>query len=235
LEPSTLPTQRRSANNSRDWLAAQVQLHVFDFDNPPDPDSDDSDTDSDDSDEMPSWGTPEANKRRANRLLALVDKIFPEDEVEEFVLHHQDLNPGNILVGSNDEISGIIDWECVHTVPLYYACKMPKFLDASMDRSICPDPKDYGGLTYIEDDGTVTVNERYQEHLQEYENQCLWNFFLEEMGRVCPEWVKVHQSNKVKVGLEDAVTCLGMPGSIRWRRKARPLACRQCVGNVSID
>ncbi|KAH3958963.1 hypothetical protein HBH98_118630 [Parastagonospora nodorum] len=28
----------------------------------------------------------------------------------------------------------------VHTVPLYLACQKPKFLDASMDRSVCPDP-----------------------------------------------------------------------------------------------
>jgi hypothetical protein len=198
--------------NSRDWLTAQVQLHIFDFDNPPDPDSDDSDdSDSDSDDEIPDFATPEAIKRRANRLLALINKFFPEDEVEEFVLHHQDLNSGNILVNSNDEISGVIDWECVHTVPLYYACVMPKFLDACMDRSVCPDPSDpmrYG--RDVADDGTVTINELYYEHLEEYENQILWGFFLEEMGRVCPEWVKVHQSSKVKVGLEDAVACLGM-------------------------
>jgi hypothetical protein len=147
--------------------------------------------------------------------LALIEKLFPEDEVEEFVLHHEDLNTGNILVNSDDEISGIIDWECVHTVPFYYACQMPKFLDASMDRSVCPDPMNYGGQNIVEDDGTATINEMYYEHLEEYENQRLWSFFLEEMGRVRPEWIKVHQSSKVKVSLEDAVTCLGMPMASR--------------------
>lgn len=191
--------------NGRDWLAAQLELHLWDLDNDNDPDSD-SDSDSDD---FSITNSDEAVKRRASRLLALLPKIFPEDEVEQFVLHHNDLNAGNILVDLEDNLTGIIDWECVHTVPLYYACQMPKFLDAVMDRSKCPDPDKYGRNTL--EDGSVRINERYYEHLEEYENQRLWEFFLEEMGRLCPGWVEVYEQGKLKAGFENCILHFGSP------------------------
>jgi len=124
--------------NSRDWLAAQLQLHLIDLDEP----DADSDPESDD-DFVDLYNTDEAVKRRTARLLAVLAKLSPEDDAEEFVLHYYDLNQGNILLDSDDNLSGIIDWECVHTVPLYLACQKPKFLDAAMDRSVCSDPAKY--------------------------------------------------------------------------------------------
>jgi hypothetical protein len=109
--------------NSRDWLAAQIQLHLFASDNDSISDSSsnsgsDTDDDSDDDCKDP-YSSDEAVKRRADRLRALLPTVFPEDEVEEFVLHHNGLDSNNIIVNSSDEIRGIIDWECVHMVPLY--------------------------------------------------------------------------------------------------------------------
>jgi hypothetical protein len=158
--------------NSRDWLAAQLQL-----------------------------------------LMALISLLLPEDEQEQFVLHHNDFNQGNILVDSNDELSDILDWECVHTVPHWYACQMPKFLDAELDWSACLDPDKFSHKTL--EDGTVDFNETYVHHLEDYENQCLREFFLKEMGRQCPEWVKWYYQGKLKAGLEDCVATFGMPMSSR--------------------
>jgi hypothetical protein len=143
--------------NSGDWLAAQLQLHLINLDEEPNPDADScSDPDSD-SDFEDLYNTDEAVKRRAVRLMAVLAKLFPEDEAEEFMLHHHDLNQGNILLDSDDNLSGIIHWECFHAVPLYLACQKPKFLVASMDRSVCPDPANYARDTL--DDGTVEINE----------------------------------------------------------------------------
>jgi hypothetical protein len=155
--------------NSRDWLAAQLQLHLIDLDEEPNPDAD-SDSDSD-SDFKDLYNTDEAVKHRAAHLIAVLAKLFPEDEAEEFVLHHYELNQGNILLDSDDKLSRIIDWECVHNVPLYIACQKPKFLDASMDRSVCPDPANYARDTL--DGGTVEINEMYYCHLEEYQNKRL--------------------------------------------------------------
>ncbi|KAH7095644.1 kinase-like domain-containing protein [Paraphoma chrysanthemicola] len=180
-------------SNSRDWFATQIQLALIDLD----VEYDDSDSDSDSDDEHP-MHSREAVTHRANRILALLPTIFPENEPEQFVLHHNDLNANNILVDSNSSISGIIDWELVHTVPLSIACQMPKFLEAEMDRHKCPSPDDYGKDT--DDNGNTVHNEMYFRHLDEHEKTRLWAFFREEMGR-----------GKLQAGLEDVVTLFGHP------------------------
>jgi hypothetical protein len=188
--------------HSREWLSAQLRLTFMERNDPFDDGVEDSDDDDDDHGE-----NPEIIKRRYERLMALLPKIFPEDGEEKFVLHHDDLNTNNILVNESDELSGVIDWECVHTVPLYIACQMPKFLDGEMDRHICPDPSEYAECT--DNDGKPIANEKYERHLDEYENTCLWSFFLVEMGRVCPEWVKCFKESKLKAGFADAVAEFG--------------------------
>ncbi|KAI4924977.1 uncharacterized protein J4E92_007014 [Alternaria infectoria] len=75
-------------------------------------------------------GKVEEAKQRAQRLLDLIPKVFPEQAEEEvFVLHHQDLHAANIFVDSNGSLTGIFDWECAHTAPLWLACQLPSFLD----------------------------------------------------------------------------------------------------------
>jgi hypothetical protein len=39
----------------------------------------------------------------------------------------------------------------------------------------------------------------YYEDLEEYEKTQLRQFFLTEMRRACPEWIKFHSFNEVKV------------------------------------
>jgi hypothetical protein len=194
--------------SSRNWLTAQLDLHLIDVDAEPD-----SDSDSDSDEEVHPSNTPSAIKRRVSRIAALITKFFPADEKEQFVLHHADFNSNNIFVSAaTHEITGIVDWECVYTVPLYYACQQPKLFDAELDRSVCPDPDTYA-RDVDDDTGAVTMNDMYVRHLEEYQNQRLWVFFLEEMGRVCPEWVRCHEEGKMKAGLEEVVAALGLPMS----------------------
>jgi hypothetical protein len=102
----------------------------------------------------------------------------------------------------------------MHTVPLYYACQQPKFLDAELNRSICPDPDSYArDVNEVTD--AVTMNDMYVRHLEEYQNQWMWVFFLKEMGRVCPEWVRCHHEGNMKAELEDVVALFGSPVNAR--------------------
>lgn len=165
---------------------------------------DSSDPDSDAGDEDPA-----DIKRRAQRVSGLLSHIFPYDDAEEFIIHHVDLNTSNVLVGEDDELNVIIDWECVHTVPLWYACQMPNFLDAGVERHESPNPDDF--LIYTQDDSVADRNEMYYRHLKEHENAQLWKFFLDEMHCVCPEWVQTYKGNQLKAGFEDVVSLLGQP------------------------
>jgi hypothetical protein len=193
---------RSPYKTSREWLTAQLQLYILDAD---EPESDTSGTDSDD--EPDELTTPESIKRRANRLLSLVPQIFPESS-EEFVLHHDDLNESNIMVDIlNHNVTGIIDWECTHTVPLWYACQIPKFLGPDHERNTLPMPHEY--TKDVQDDGSVVMNDLYFEHCEEYEKTQLRHFFWEEMARVCPEWVDVHRASKLKAAMGEVVRVLG--------------------------
>jgi aminoglycoside phosphotransferase (APT) family kinase protein len=191
--------------SSRDWLAARMQLHIYDVDHPPEPDSDDSDK----NDDSPyaQMHTPEAMKRRAQRVLALLPQVFPETEPEQFVLHHHDLNSSNIMLNSENNLAGIIDWECVTTCPLWFACDIPKFLD-DQPRQLLPNPGKWP--IELQDDDTMDRDSMYYERLEEYEKTQMREFFLSEMRRQCPEWVQVYETSKLKRDFEDVVGYFGM-------------------------
>ncbi|EAT85427.2 hypothetical protein SNOG_06776 [Parastagonospora nodorum SN15] len=73
-------------------------------------------SESDSDDELDELTTPEAVQSRANRLIALLPKVFSKEVAEEFVLHHGDLNETNIMVDHlNHEITGVIDWKSDQT------------------------------------------------------------------------------------------------------------------------
>jgi hypothetical protein len=65
--------------------------------------------------------------------LEALPTIFPaQDSLAEgpFVLSHEDLNQGNILVDpESSAITGLIDWEMVSIVPLWQARSFPKLFD----------------------------------------------------------------------------------------------------------
>ncbi|KAH4255714.1 hypothetical protein HBI04_046920 [Parastagonospora nodorum] len=119
-------------------LAAQLQLYMKGADDPIQYEGSESDSD----DELDELTTPEAVKSRANRLIALLPKVFSKEVAEEFVLHHGDFNETNIMVDHlNHEITGVIDWKSVQTVPLWQACQ--RFLSSwtpisCATTSLCP-------------------------------------------------------------------------------------------------
>ncbi|KAI4609071.1 hypothetical protein J4E80_008818 [Alternaria sp. BMP 0032] len=132
---------------SQDWLAAQLQLSLLDLDDeskletsdeikrsiyqniinsyPGEPDEAATtiwkkqiDRINTDPHLKYARGKVEEAKQRAQRLLKLMPKIFPEEKDEEvFVLHHHSLHASNILVDSNGSLTGIFDWESAHIAP----------------------------------------------------------------------------------------------------------------------
>lgn len=141
--------------------------------------------------------------RKPHRPSTSPPKIFPATDKESYILHHQDLSDNNILINSSHALSGIIDWECVHTVPLWLACSVPKFLRGP-DRDSPP--------TFDEVFENAFYEQAYYDDLEEYEKTQLRKFFFEEMERICPEWVEVFDESGLKADFEFAVTTATYPG-----------------------
>ncbi|KAF1993222.1 hypothetical protein P154DRAFT_625607 [Amniculicola lignicola CBS 123094] len=57
--------------------------------------------------------------------------LYPELEVAPFAMDHGDLAPMNIIVDSEYNITGIIDWGFASKVPLQLAGRLPRFLQLS--------------------------------------------------------------------------------------------------------
>ncbi|KAJ0415927.1 kinase-like domain-containing protein [Aspergillus carlsbadensis] len=69
------------------------------------------------------------------QFLRVLPHILPPPETLRPVLLHHDMNADNIFVDSADptQISGIIDWQGVHTAPLFMQARFPSIFD-------CDDP-----------------------------------------------------------------------------------------------
>lgn len=65
----------------------------------------------------------------------------------------------------NHNLTGIIDWECIHTVPHWAACQIPKFLASDSNRDVCPMPEKYS--KDVQDDGSVVIDDLSFEHVDE--------------------------------------------------------------------
>ncbi|KAF3004365.1 hypothetical protein E8E13_009823 [Curvularia kusanoi] len=195
--------------SSEQWMRVSLDLQIQAADDPvavvPGPFDDDDEEDEDAVENEQLRAAQLINRGR--RLINLLPKIFPAGEPEAFTLYHHDLHEDNIFVDENCELSGIIDWECMLTAPLWAACKIPKFLNSRKERNICPDQE--GFSNEILEDGSITKNSMYFEHLEEYEKTQLRAFFLEEMQRECPEWVDIYRTSKMKVAFAEVVGALG--------------------------
>lgn len=79
-----------------------------------------------------------------DQLLRLLPLVFKsrKSKREQYVLHHSDLNTGNILIDPMSfEITGVIDWELVSTYPLWVSRRHPKFMlgqDIKLKGSVHP-------------------------------------------------------------------------------------------------
>lgn len=159
--------------------------------------------------------TAESKKSRVRRLVDLLSAVFPRDKPEDYMLFHQDLSGNNILVDKNHDIAGIIDWECVHTVPLWLGCQIPKFLHTQ---------EAFGPPPFRNDFRNERDEKDYWRRIEEYEKTQLRIFFLEEMQRNCPEWIQVHRTGTMKADFEYAVDTVAMGATVHlelWLKQVK--------------
>ncbi|KAK4231911.1 altered inheritance of mitochondria protein 9, mitochondrial [Podospora fimiseda] len=116
-----------------------------------------------------------------NKLEKLLPKVFSqleeEEEAERTVIWHDDLSLMNILVDEEGKVTGIVDWECVSTMPLwavYY--EMPQFL-RGRDREEEENELDNEGKTGL-----------YSKHLMEFEQTELRKVYEKKMSEVWAGW-----------------------------------------------
>ncbi|OTB00749.1 hypothetical protein M426DRAFT_26229 [Hypoxylon sp. CI-4A] len=142
------------------------------------------------------------------RLENLSKRLFEKHAIEPTVLTNWDLSHGNILLNGN-EFSGVVDWECTAALPLWLACSLPGFLHGKA-RTRLPDPTAYNDEFGDRD----TNREDYIQHLLEWRRTQLQMDFLCEMGRICPEWVKIYTSplTRLRKDYELAVRACNEPG-----------------------
>ena len=143
-----------------------------------------------------------------SRIEANFDKVFEafppqstnSDGHEITILAHQDLGPHNILIDpSSNKITGIIDWENVATLPLQVACELPVLLSSNCaPRHDAPDPDAYAEYNAEVDDsyhGAVYgKSDKFLRDLIEHHKTVLTAVFLNEMERVCPEWITYYEA-----------------------------------------
>lgn len=179
--------------------------------------------DEDDEDELEEAEEAVKVKVLIDRLLKLIPENFPpcRGDAEPSVLCHDDLSMGNILVGDDGAVTGVIDWEFVSFVPLWRACVLPQFLEGRHDRHEKPDrakhqteasdiaarapgyvPEDDPRIEVLDNEGMGDI---YWEHCMEYDLTKMRKVFLEEMERLAPEWKLEYDRNAMKMDIHVAL------------------------------
>lgn len=143
------------------------------------------------------------------RLFSVLPQVFTADQAECTVLFHDDLSQENILVDDNGNVTAILDWECVSSLPLWKVCQLPRFLRGK-DRDEMPVKENY---TLDE----IGESELYSIHLLNYELTHLRKVFLEKMEKIEPAWLEVYscEHNREKLDVDLAVQHCNDPFSIK--------------------
>ena len=155
--------------------------------------------------------------KRFQKLLPDVFERMPKSAMgfeskETTILQHPDLSFSNIMVDPETfKITGVIDWENVSALPVQAACQLPHLLGHyQLPRYEAPQPSDYADCNPSVDTeyagGPLKKSDIYYEHLLEYEQTQLQAFFLDEMSRICPEWISHYELGKDLRDLVDAVS-----------------------------
>lgn len=156
----------------------------------------------------------------ARRLLGLLPRIFPsiQNPAERTALYHHDLGLSNILIDQQGNLTAIIDWECVSTIPLWMTTRVPKFLWGptreeepkrdtysneppleihTSEGKAPPDPDE------LDNEGK---NQLYWIHLMEYDQTQLRKIYHDKMRSLWPDWDLEIAESKLKFEFYDAVT-----------------------------
>ncbi|KAJ4380835.1 hypothetical protein N0V86_004197 [Didymella sp. IMI 355093] len=85
-----------------------------------------------------------------------------------------------------------------------------------------PDPQ---VPTFTEEDAPPPLRDQFHDErdemdywrrIEEYKKTQLHKFYLEEMQRVCPEWVQIHKTEVVKAGFDFAVHTVSLGTTVAF-------------------
>ncbi|KAH8923294.1 hypothetical protein BT69DRAFT_1242283 [Atractiella rhizophila] len=185
------PIPRGPFRSSHDWLDTCLSIHHLDAQNIIETCKDDDEVE-----------FARETQKRLVRLRTLLPLLFPppsNGSSEETALFHADLSWHNLLVSPTlKALSGIVDWECACTLPLWKVCSLPSFL---LGREREEEPK---ALQYTSEE-TGLVSDLFEEHTREFEQTKLRRFFLEKMEEIKPEWTRVYRNEMRRRDFELAI------------------------------
>ncbi|KAK6513050.1 hypothetical protein TWF506_009213 [Arthrobotrys conoides] len=184
------PVERGPFPSSAEWLASRLQF------------VDQECTQIVDSVSSDPYDKEDAVSFRAlsRRLFQHIQAFVPADE--KFVLHHDDVNTGNLLVDPNTgALTGILDWECVSVLPAWKSCQLPRFLMCTKARHTKPSEERYC------EQPNGPPNSLYFEHLREWELTTLRKCFFQRMKSLSlsSDWMDIYESSERIRDFEHAV------------------------------
>ncbi|KAK1962787.1 kinase-like protein [Colletotrichum sublineola] len=147
----------------------------------------------------------------AQKLLDLLPKIFHvlQHPPEQTFLWHDDLSLSNILVDYDGNMTAMLDWECVSTMPSWVVTQVPKFLNGAT-REEEPKRDGYGdaGPEDRNDDDELDnegKNILYWIHLMEFEQTQLRKVYVARMQQLHPDWATRVEYGSLKTDFLEAV------------------------------
>ncbi|KAK6525852.1 hypothetical protein TWF281_010896 [Arthrobotrys megalospora] len=182
------PIKRGPFSSSAEWFTSRLQLVEHECTQVLNSDTADSDDKED----------AERFKYLSQRLSKHIPSLLPAREI--FVLQHDDLNTGNLLVDpASGALTGILDWECVSVLPNWKSCQLPLFLMNERARETKP------SLEAYEKDTDGSPSQLYFEHLREWEVTVLRRCFLGRMEKHSSDWIEIYESSEQFRDFESAV------------------------------
>lgn len=156
-----------------------------------------------------SHGTLEEAQQRkalALKLKALVTKVLEgtQQDTNGFVLYHHDLNTGNILVDQHGNVTSILDWEMISTVPWWNTLHYPYFLRVHETQPDAEVRERHSGSE---------PEERFFEAVPEHNAKMLRKMYVKTMTEKCLPWKLCYETEHTYRNLLLAVENIGAPHS----------------------
>ncbi|KAG8525486.1 uncharacterized protein KY384_009130 [Bacidia gigantensis] len=181
-------------HSSQDWLSARLSF------------------DESDSRKILNQSEDEDDREDAEdtlKILTRLRKLLPDlhfSPHEPTMFFHDDLSQHNILVDEAGNLTAVIDWECVSTLPLWKACQFPAFLEGR-NRAEEPLQQNY------QRDGQIS--DLFWDHLLEYELAQLRTSFFQQMEQLEPKWTLAYRSSQPLRDFDLAAKNCSEPFSLR--------------------
>ncbi|KAL3290744.1 kinase-like protein [Colletotrichum asianum] len=135
---------------------------------------------------------PEAIAEVERKLLTVLPIVFRDSEPSQQTVPWSPITDlEDILIDDDGNITGLVNWNCVSTMPSWFLTQMPLFLDGKV-RNREPVREMYGNDNGDdwEDDGLDSEGKTilYWEHLMQFEQTKLRKLYTARMEKLRPGW-----------------------------------------------